>query len=358
MELPGEWLVDAHGADFASPDGRVIVEVKARAQGMRDLRAALMGLAVRLAQDPKLKQAVLVIHLPRVSLSRIQEAWKQARAALRPDVAQRLALAALALDYRWVDPPTPRLEEIAAAISSQIALEDSAKAEHAPATGTGTPFFFEIVKVLLEAWLKRRGALRVQQIMERVGCSHPTVANALDELERRREIIRTRDRRVELRGLPRQTLDEAVILSESLRQVQWITDASGVPGDPAKLLRRLQGTKLPRVAVGGVVAARHYDPAFDLHGTPRIDLTVWSPRGVAYDWASIANVYPGWVPTIVRQPDAIIAVHRLARAEALFEENAKGLPYADPVETLLDLYELRLTAQAQALVKHMRGDAP
>jgi hypothetical protein len=317
-----------------------------------------MELAVRLTQDPKLEQALLAIHLPRISLPRIQEAWTEARAALRPQVAGRLALAALAPDYRWVDPPTPQLVEIADVIASQLELGKSERTENAPAGGTGTLFFFEITKVLLEAWMRGRGALQVQQIMERVGCSHPTVAAALDDLERRREVLRTRDRRVELKGLPHQTLEEAVVLNESLRQTQWITDISGTPSDSTKLLRRLQGAKLPRAALGGVVAARHYHPAFDLHGTPRIDLTLWRPRGTAYDPAGIAKVYPGLVATTVRQADAVIAVHRLARADALFENNAKDLPYADPVETLLDLYELRLTVQAQAFVKHLRGDAP
>jgi hypothetical protein len=32
-----------------------------------------------------------------------------------------------------------------------------------------------------------------------------------------------------------------------------------------------------------------------------------------------------------------------------------ALPYADVVETLLDLYELRLTAQAQDFVRHEAG---
>ena len=358
MKLPGKWLTERDGADFASADGHVIVEVKARAQGLRDLRAALMELAVRLTQDPKLEQALLAIHLPRVSLSRIQEAWNEARAALRPQVARRLALAALGHDYKWVDPATPKLVEIADAISSQLELDKSERSDHTPAAGAGTPYFFEITKVLLEAWMKGRGALQVQQIMQRVGCSHPTVASALDDLERRREIVRTRDRRVELRGLPRQTLEEAVVLGESLRHTRWITDISGTPSNTNALLRRLQGAKLPRAAVGGVIAARHYHPALDLQGTPRIDLTLWSPRGATYDPAGIAKVYPGLVATTVRQPDAIIAVHRLARAEALFENDAKDLPYADPVETLLDLYELRLTAQAQAFVKHLRGEAP
>ncbi len=58
-----------------------------------------------------------------------------------------------------------------------------------------------------------------------------------------------------------------------------------------------------------------------------------------------------------RQDEAIGAVHRIVRAESSFEESPGSLPYADPVETLLDLHELHLTAQAEALVRRMRGGA-
>jgi hypothetical protein len=148
------------------------------------------------------------------------------------------------------------------------------------------------------------------------------------------------------------------VRSEELRSTRWIVDMSGKAADPASVLRRLQNGKLSKVAIGGVLAARHYHAAFDLHGTPRIDLSMWRPRNGSYDPAAIAKTYPGLVISEKRHPDAVIAVHCLARADAMFEPNAGRLPYADVAETLLDLYELRLTAQAQALVKHVRGDAP
>ena len=360
MKLPVEWQTTARdrGVDFISVDRRTVVQVKSGGQGLRDLRAALMELAIWLARDPALEHALLAIHLPRITLQRIRDAWDEARSALRPQVAHRLAIAVRAQGQTWVDPPTSPLVEIADAIFSQLTLDKPENPNHAGAATAGTPLFFEIAKVLLNSWMQRQEPLQIQEIMRRVGCSHPSVALALEELERRHEIQRTRDRRVGLRGLPRQTLEELVVLNDPLRHTQWIDDVSGRPSDPMALLARLHRTKPPHVAVGGAVAARHYHPSFDLHGTPRIDLTAWTPRGTRYDPASLAKVYPGLVATSVRHPDAIIAVHRLARAEPLFEDAPKELPYADPVETLLDLYELRLTAQAQAFVTHLRGDAP
>ena len=49
----------------------------------------------------------------------------------------------------------------------------------------------------------------------------------------------------------------------------YFADTSGRPSDPQALLRRI-GAKAPaELAVGGVMAARHWDRDFDLHGIPR-----------------------------------------------------------------------------------------
>jgi hypothetical protein len=71
----------------------------------------------------------------------------------------------------------------------------------------------------------------------------------------------------------------------------------------------------------------------------------------------IARIDPALRVTAARDPEAIIAVHRIARAESLFETRPGDLPYTDVAEAFLDLHELRLDTQAQALVRHVRGDA-
>jgi hypothetical protein len=59
----------------------------------------------------------------------------------------------------------------------------------------------------------------------------------------------------------------------------------------------------------------------------------------------------------------VLVVHPLGRPAALFAPNPDGgLPIADPVETLLDLSEMRLVEQASALITRMErrreGGAP
>ena len=155
------------------------------------------------------------------------------------------------------------------------------------------------------------------------------MAAALDELERRRELTRASNRRVALRTLPRQTFEEMTARSDSLRRTTWLVDVSGRRPDPEALVRRLQRAHPSRLALGGVLAARHYDAAFDLHGTPRIDLTSWVVRGAVDDDARLAKLNPGLKASTTRQDEAIGAVHRIVRAEPSFEESPGSLPYAD-----------------------------
>jgi hypothetical protein len=50
-------------------------------------------------------------------------------------------------------------------------------------------------------------------------------------------------------------------------------------------------------------------------------------------------------------------VHLLPRKDPLFKSDDSGrLPFADPVETVLDLNELGLTVQAGQLLTHLRPD--
>jgi hypothetical protein len=316
-----------------------------------------MALAIHLAHHPSVERGILAIHLPRVTLLRAQTAWAEARAALQSDIANRLAIAVFAQGSTWTDPSSPELTTLSEAISSQLSLHDSESTDRRTnAANLGAPSSFEILKILLEGWLRHAPPFRIQDLMRIAGCSHPTVTVAVEQLDRREEIVRTRDRRVELRRLPRKTLQEITVLSEPLRQTQWLMDASGRPGDPTRLLRKIERANLPGVAVSGVAAARHYHPAFDMNGIPRIDITMWAPRGSAYEPARLTDLDAGLLAMPNGEPGAVAAVHRLMRADPLFRSGPPGLRYADPVEVLLDLYDLRLDAQAQAFVKHLRDE--
>jgi hypothetical protein len=110
------------------------------------------------------------------------------------------------------------------------------------------------------------------------------------------------------------------------------------------------------VALGGVMAGRHWNADFDLHGTPRLDLVVHSPRNPP-DLTFLSRLDPALRQTQSESSPVVLAIHVLQRAEALFEyEPGFELPWADPVETTLDLYELRLSAQANELLARFRPE--
>jgi hypothetical protein len=345
--------------NFESVDGRQVVDVKLGAQGLRDLHGALMHLAILLEEDPAVERAFLVIRFPRLTLEKAQDAWKRARGLLRPDIAARLALVLLLPNQvePWFDPSDPAVAEIARGLAVGIGGAGDQRLPTRSLAPT-SPKFFEFWKALLHGWLRGARPFRLQQLADLVGCSHQTAMRSLVLLDRRGELrSHARDTsRVELGGFPRVTFEQAVGLASVLRRTRWFVDRSGRTPDPATLLRRLEKRRPPNLAIGGVTAARVLDPQFDLHGAPRLDVTLWAPEGAPYDAGFVGELDPG----LRESPDkegAVLAVHRLARAQPLFESRARELPCADPVEVLLDLHEIALIPQAEALVRSLRMGA-
>jgi hypothetical protein len=135
-------------------------------------------------------------------------------------------------------------------------------------------------------------------------------------------------------------------------------------GGAEGLLARLRRHPPPGVslALGGVAAARHWDPAFDLHGTPRIDVVLHAEQSQHVDLDFVKRLDPALRPLggDVRG-SVVLVVHPIRRRKALFApKSGETLPFADPVETILHLNDLGLTAQAGDLAARMtqpRGDA-
>jgi hypothetical protein len=74
------------------------------------------------------------------------------------------------------------------------------------------------------------------------------------------------------------------------------------------------------------------------------------------DLGWIKNVDPALRQAPQGEPAPVLVVRPLMRPIAGFRAVGEhALPIADPVETLLDLHELRLDAQATDLVKAVRG---
>lgn len=324
---------------FAGADG-AIVEVKDAQSGVRDLRAAVAELALR-TRDTSAPRAVLLIRGARMSAAGLREEWARLLTVLVPDVADRLRLVAVLEEDVVVVPDEVWMRELADRVTG---------AARPQARSARVDRSFEVMRVLLSRWLLHRGRIAVGELQRQTGLSHPSVSKGLAALGP--ALDRHRDRSVALRAFPREAWSQLVALAPRVRQTAAFVDESGRGGDPQRLLERLRRAPPPGVAVAGVLAARQWHPAFDLEGLPRLDLSVHAPDG-GMDTAFVALLDPALVPAPPGTPPLLV-LHAVPRAETLFVPHDGGLPWADPVEALLDLYELRLIEQADDLVRALR----
>lgn len=343
------------GVDLVDLRGTWGVEIARGLGATRELGARAMDLARWLGRNPGC-QALLLLAAPRISEERLRTEWEEMKRILRKNVAGRMTLASPAglpstKPLPWLAPLRQALEDL------------GSRREVRSKSATLSRKSFEVVKVLLLRWLGRQTPLPRGELERLTGFSYPTISKALGHLASHGELARAPGRRPTLPDFPRRSWEAAVALLGPLRETVAFVDASGRPAEPSGLLARLRKLALPHVALGGVEAARHWDPHFDLDGTPRLDLTVHAPDGIGYDLGFVRELDPA-----LRQVPpggdggrhlAVLVVHRLMRKDPFFGSSAGNpVPWADPVETLLDLHELRLLGQAEELIGRLRTERP
>jgi len=332
--------------DFASEDGSFVVQVLERpSTAVRDLRAKLLPLAASIGDDPRIERACLLLVVNRLTRKRLSDEWKGLMAVLRPGVARRLALVAVGEGLQVCLPDeSPELVELARIGRSLVETSTAPTLPHMAKS-------LEVLKVLVVRWLLGQGPIARGELGEQAGCSYPTVAKAIERFE---GVIREHSNRsVELKAFPREGWHELLALSPTHRARLAYSDRTGRRADPKGLLRRLEKLRPPHVALGGVVAAHHWDPHFDLRGTPRVDISLDAEEGLSLGF--LRRLDPGLGPLTGEGSPALV-VHPLQRPVSLFTLG-DDLPIADPVETLLDLHELRLVDQSNALIERLERQA-
>lgn len=335
---------------------RHAIDIKAQLHSVRELHAAVAGLALGAAGARDIDAAWLLIRHTKLTPRRLREEWQAVLRVLRPEIAGKLAAVALTTSGPWFSEGRPSLAALDRWVD-RCMRHDAADAEPARVrSSVPTGKFFDVWKVLLSAWLRKEGPLAVQEVSTRAGAAYPTVAQALKRLEHRGELRRRSDRSAELLRWPGKTYAEIGPLLPALRKTMWFIDRSGRVPEPGELLRRLHKVAPANIGLGGVEAARRLDREFDLLGTPRIDVSVHVPHGAPIDLDFVRKVDPALAPTDAEM-GAILAVHQLTRQQALFDDAGEGLALADPAEIVLDLAELGLTTQLRELVRRF-GEAP
>jgi len=153
--------------------------------------------------------------------------------------------------------------------------------------------------------------------------------------------------------LPGAHADAAKVESIGVPPIIRYVDRSGQPRSPETLLERASHLHNKDLAVGGVIAARHYHPELDLRGTPRLDLTVHCPPKEQPDLSFVERLDPALERSEDNNEPTALAIHVLTTQKAFFTPDSHGLPLADEVDCLLSLHDARLDAQAKEFLNHL-----
>ena len=335
--------------DAMHPSGRAIAEVKFGVDAVRSVRIALLDLAMALSEYPE-ALGYLVLIEPTLTPARIAEEWECMASILNRDVVERLIIGTV-VDDQWIQSvprePTPEFRE--------WILETVRRSKSAIRGPSGRPdFAFIVQKLLLYQSLVLRTPVSVSWLGKAAGCSYPTLARVLQSLGS--SVERTSDRRVSLRFMPDSDLSAVLSLAERSRVTRRFSDRSGQPRSPEQHVQRLERIGVQGVALGGTLAARHYCPALDLIGTPRLDLCI---HMLSDDEATglVRRLDPALEPERDPRKPAHVVLHSVPHANSLFEQRRSGLAWADPIECLFDLYEARLEAQTREFVSALRTGA-
>ncbi len=323
----------------------VWIEVKTRLQAIRGVRDGLFQLAHALAEKPGLHGFLFLID-PSLTESRLFEEWEKVERIFRHDIISRLKIFVYKTGhiYGIPTPPDPKLcDELKLICKDELTCD-----------GILLPnpdFNFEVIKILIYQWLMKKGPMTSNWIAETAGCNYRTVANTLESLGN--AIVRLSDRRVELRYFPKDDWARLIAISKKSRVTRRFIDSSGQPRSIESMLQRIKKMGHPEIAVGGILGARQFYPEIDLVGTPRLDLSVHCPdKNMDITFIELLD------PALKREdaPDipAVLVLHFIRRRDSFFKIEPNGASWADPVECLLDLHEMRLESQALEFLNALR----
>lgn len=327
-------------------DGSEILDLKEGLIGVRDLYAGVVRLAAILAGRPGVKRAYFLAVTGQLTSARAMQEIHLIRRVLKPRIANRIEVVLVSPHEIFYSTPHSRL----AGVAEEVRREIRASADGiAPAGGRRSSSVFEIHKLLLRQALLDEPARRLQELAVVTGYSYSAASEGVRHLVSNGTVRRGRKGAIELQDFSLRTLSFMARLP-SMRPVTLLVDATGRRPDTHSLWRRVRPWLDERLAAGGVLAGERWDPRLDLHGLPRLDLHAVEPQAVRIRELGLAPAPPS-----VGTERIVMALHAVTRPQPLFIRDSKSRTFwADPVDTMLDLYELRLVNQAEALLQHLR----
>ena len=311
--------------------GDSVFEVLIGPRDLRRLRAALMGIA-QCCRGPRDRRGILILDEPQLTESRLHEEWEGIQTVFRSDILGRLAMVIHreGAEDQVFGQVSPLERESIETVTDHMRKHSFAKSRRK------SDVFYDILRILINQWFKQAGPLTSLSLTETAGCSYPTVASALEKLEK--YLIRHSDRRVELKAFPKDDWFRLIANADKVRQTLRFADRSGQPRSIESLVSRLERVRTDRIAIGGVPGARRIFPALDLIGSPRLDLTIHC-RTRQPDLRFLRRLDPALKQAGHDEP-ARLVIHTLRYTHTFYEKTPDGSVWADPVECLLDLHHL------------------
>jgi hypothetical protein len=351
-EIDGRW---------PGRDGDVLIEVK-RTNNIRDIRDGLLSLTYVLAAEPQSTTALLCVLMPqsrllgsvhpsrplrtrlsRLSPTRLKLEIEYFRSVVRPNLAQRVRLIGIEDTESGIKLPYE------AEPNFQSWLEDVVAREATGVRGNRQT----VTSALALSWLRGEGPLTVRSLQDLCGASYPTVATAVENLTSLDLLEPRSDRRLLVRYIPLALLMKIAEQHAAGRKIHRFIDPTGQVKSPetlsAKLFKLQQQGLATKVAVGGVLGARHYFSDLDITASPRLDLSVYSAGGLDF----------------VRRLDAALEETEDARAKAALVVHVTPEPvrfidhhdgtWASELECCADLLEIGLTREAHEMMTVLSG---
>lgn len=309
-----------------------IVEQKAAVESIAALRNVVLRLALMLAKEDPTKAGVLLLHDPKITDKRIAADWLLVRLALNPKIAARLSVCVVRFG-----------KLIWASDNKSIALPKNIarlQIKGAP-VGRRLPRWNaidEVTKLMILQWIRNEGPRTAEWYGRMVGCSYPTVAEAASSV---RHLVKRSDRKIELNALADSNLLYLDVNAFKTRSTIRFADRSGQPRSIEGLLKRFRGQGRPDIAIGGVLAALHYNPQLNIIGNPRLDLLMHC-NGQYANIDFVERLDPALQQTDDPQEPDRLVIHFLRRKESFFVIDKHGTQWADQLECIFDLSDLRL----------------
>jgi hypothetical protein len=330
-------------ADFESESA--IWEWKIGLKAMRAFREALLLATYRIVESTN-KSFCLVIVDPKISTAKLEHEMNFLKSALRPDISERLELATLRKNEFELIPkniPPSELWNVRELIETEVRPRSPLPRADRQS---------EVMRVLLNQWLKGNGPMTLSLLAEMAGGSYRTVDTTIKKMGS--AIKRESDRRVSLKYFPVGYWARFTAISQKARGTVYYTDRSGQPRSTTSLLERFNRLEPGEIAIGGVLGAEYHYPSLDITSPPRLDLCIHAP-GKYYDLGFVDLLDPGLERIDDSEEKVHVAIHFLRRKEAFFAPGNFGAGWADPIECLADLYDARLDEQASAFQAYLSG---